>query len=661
VDARRASQEDVELKAFVFLGPSLPVETAKQYVDAEFLPPVQQGDVLRVLRDRPYAIGIVDGYFHSVPAVWHKEILTALAEGVHVLGAASMGALRAAELAPFGMTGLGAVFEKFRAGEYTDDDEVAVTHGPADGGFKRLSEAMVSIRDVCEAAARAQVLAATDAQILVRTAKALHYSQRRWEAILAQAKHEGMAAGAIDRLQCFRASYKQDIKERDAICLLQRLADLIGKPAKPFEAKWTVEQTVFLADLKREVAREAAPEVEEVSGTQLNVARKKVLLGLLASREVVRRGLVIGSADVGEMTQSFRGSYGLAEDEMFDAWRAKHTLAEPDFDYAMQRFTEVVRLEQDSRSEIDTELDNYLRVYSAAVENQQDTAEWLQLNIGLERGRQGAEEHARLLFGELLVELPKLRRSGGLESFHFVRKPPDVRMRFRAVDPGKSLLPRLHRLLSKVHGQGCIVSAYRSVYEPEARIFGGSASMAAVHEYFDSDSVNWIRWDRTPTDRRTLSAAQFCTAVMNDLLGRVLDCGNEVWDVWKSLLEQTRGSRTLNIAAVRGDETLAGVAGGVNAEERAVLRSYAAANRKLASALKAALAGGQLTIGMRALLPMVAMFHFNRFGLDGHRQASIAAAAARACHPRHETAVGQVHAGSRASQPYRRKYSRGLK
>ena len=47
---------------------------------------------------------IVDGSFQWTPAVWHKEILWAMGRGVHVFGAASMGALRAAELDGFGLT-----------------------------------------------------------------------------------------------------------------------------------------------------------------------------------------------------------------------------------------------------------------------------------------------------------------------------------------------------------------------------------------------------------------------------------------------------------------------------------------------------------------------------------------------------------------------------
>src|SRR5688572_32760283 len=56
---------------------------------------------------------------------------TLFRSGVRVFGAASMGALRAAELQPFGMIGVGQVFQAYRRGHLTDDDEVAVAHGPA--------------------------------------------------------------------------------------------------------------------------------------------------------------------------------------------------------------------------------------------------------------------------------------------------------------------------------------------------------------------------------------------------------------------------------------------------------------------------------------------------------------------------------------------------
>jgi hypothetical protein len=73
-------------------------------------------------------IGLIDGFFGNVPAPWHKEILYAMGRGVKVYGAASMGAIRAAELHRYGMKGAGRIFQAYRLGLLTDDDEVCVLH-----------------------------------------------------------------------------------------------------------------------------------------------------------------------------------------------------------------------------------------------------------------------------------------------------------------------------------------------------------------------------------------------------------------------------------------------------------------------------------------------------------------------------------------------------
>ena len=127
------------MSCYVFLGPTLPPVEAASLLEAVYLPPVRQGDVLRLVRSaRPKAIGIVDGYFRAVPAIWHKEVLFALSQGVHVFGAASMGALRAAELDGFGMVGVGRVYEAYRSGTFEpyiaetfeDVDDVAIVMPP---------------------------------------------------------------------------------------------------------------------------------------------------------------------------------------------------------------------------------------------------------------------------------------------------------------------------------------------------------------------------------------------------------------------------------------------------------------------------------------------------------------------------------------------------
>src|SRR5262245_59077732 len=112
----------------VFSGPSLPRPQAAAHPGLEWRPPVRQGDVYRAARSKPALIGVIDGYFETVATVWHKDILWAMTQGIHVYGAASIGALRAAELADFGMKGVGSIFHQYHTGALADDDEVALLH-----------------------------------------------------------------------------------------------------------------------------------------------------------------------------------------------------------------------------------------------------------------------------------------------------------------------------------------------------------------------------------------------------------------------------------------------------------------------------------------------------------------------------------------------------
>ena len=79
----------------IFAGPSL-YGVPYDAPGIEVRPPAAQGDLLRAVIDGAGVIGLIDGAFEATAAVWHKEILHALGEGVAVVGGASMGALRAA-------------------------------------------------------------------------------------------------------------------------------------------------------------------------------------------------------------------------------------------------------------------------------------------------------------------------------------------------------------------------------------------------------------------------------------------------------------------------------------------------------------------------------------------------------------------------------------
>lgn len=245
----------------VFLGPTLPVEQAARILPADYRPPAELGSVYRAARERPPAIGIVDGYFERVPAVWHKEILYALSLGIRVYGASSMGALRAAELAAFGMIPVGEVAEQYRLGLLTDDDEVAVVHAPAQGGYRPLSEPMVNIRATLAAAVRESVIGDDLAAALTARAKGLYYPHRDWAALLDEHVPAGPeAAEQLARLRTWLPAGAVDQKALDAERLLTEMrrwlatgGDTLATPPRPFEQTENWRQLV-VGDPPREDA-----------------------------------------------------------------------------------------------------------------------------------------------------------------------------------------------------------------------------------------------------------------------------------------------------------------------------------------------------------------------------------------------------------------------
>jgi hypothetical protein len=240
------------MTACVFLGPTLPPGEAAAVLDAAYLPPLSQGDVLRLVRNvRPKAIGIVDGYFRAVPACWHKEILFALGEGVHVFGAASMGALRAVELETYGMVGIGRIYGALRDGwfppfadePFEDDDEVAVVHGPAGTGYVAVSEAMVDIRATLARAVEVGVIGAELCRDLARLAKSLFYPDRGFARLLAVGREAGLDEIPLAAFERWIAAGQVHLKREDALEMLAAMRDFLATDPAPFVAGFRLERS----------------------------------------------------------------------------------------------------------------------------------------------------------------------------------------------------------------------------------------------------------------------------------------------------------------------------------------------------------------------------------------------------------------------------------
>lgn len=225
----------------VFVGPSLSGLTLP--AGCERLPPAAAGDLLRLLSTVPCTVVLIDGVFDARPAPWHKEILVLLARGFRVIGAASMGALRAAELDSFGMIGVGGIYRAYADGRLTGDDEVALLHAPPELGAQPLSLAQVDVRATLYAARRAGVIGGDAARCLRAVSAAIHYRERSWDTVLAAAR---TARLAVDRFAAWLPDAMVDAKRRDAlagIALARRLAPV------PPEPRPEPPRTIFLERL----------------------------------------------------------------------------------------------------------------------------------------------------------------------------------------------------------------------------------------------------------------------------------------------------------------------------------------------------------------------------------------------------------------------------
>lgn len=209
------------MRPVVFLGPSLPLSEARDILDADYRPPVKRGDVLHL--EGAEVVGIIDGVFLQSCSVGHREILSLLNRKVRVIGGGSMGALRAAEMGHYGMTGVGRIFRMYASGEVQGDDEVALVFDPET--MEPLSEPLVNLRILLDEAWMADVIGDEQRARILSEMRSIYYPRRTVATFLEVARRTlgDKNAGAFDR---FFADNYRDIKKEDAITVLKFIKDV---------------------------------------------------------------------------------------------------------------------------------------------------------------------------------------------------------------------------------------------------------------------------------------------------------------------------------------------------------------------------------------------------------------------------------------------------
>ena len=215
------------VKIIIYTGLSLSFDEAKEILDSHddveviYKRPIKRGDLGHDIKENPDIIGIIDGVFHQNSSVGHKEILNVINKGITVVGASSMGALRASELDTLGMTGIGYVYEQYATGKVASDDDVAVMLDSET--LEALSEPLINMEYVFENAVSENIITENQKEELIKIAKSTFYPKRNYSQTLSSSSLDDETKSKL--IDFIRRSV--DIKKEDAKELITYIANMI--------------------------------------------------------------------------------------------------------------------------------------------------------------------------------------------------------------------------------------------------------------------------------------------------------------------------------------------------------------------------------------------------------------------------------------------------
>jgi ribosomal protein S12 methylthiotransferase accessory factor len=203
----------------LFLRPLLHTQARKYTPNADVRVPIRRGDLEEIERGR--LVIILDGV-EAEGSVSAREIRSAIGRGLRIVGAAGIGALRAAEVHE--MIGVGEVYRLLRSGELTRDDEIAVVWDPAAGDS--ITEPLVNIRFAISQLVKSGSLSREHGDRLLEVASATNFRERSYERIVSDAGF----AGRDDSATLIRALKAIDLVREDIVTVLEQLTELDEDP-----------------------------------------------------------------------------------------------------------------------------------------------------------------------------------------------------------------------------------------------------------------------------------------------------------------------------------------------------------------------------------------------------------------------------------------------
>ncbi len=364
----------------VFLGPTLDRETAEGVLNARYLPPAALGDVYRASESAPSIIGIVDGYFEGTPAVWHKEILWAINQGICVFGSASMGALRATELHPFGMIGVGEIFNWYKNGHIDDDGDVSVVHGPAELGYAVANEPMVNVRATLRRALADGIIDKLFFNKVLEAGQSIFYPHRSWDTIFESLATRDLSPDTIDMLKVWLPRHRVDQKRCDALEMLEEIRQYAQNPTPPTKPSFTFENTSLWRDLRRQVNSADGSENDELGASvkrivnelrldpgKYQLIKRSVLLRYVLTSNHQGEGNITQN-DVSDSITKFREIRGLYSQSSLETWFRDNGISKETLEKLVESDLAVETIMQSIQSSLDGRIYSEL-AYSGDLES----------------------------------------------------------------------------------------------------------------------------------------------------------------------------------------------------------------------------------------------------------------------------------------------------
>jgi hypothetical protein len=257
------------------VGPSISrAEAQRACPGLDVRPPVRRDDLYRAREQGAWGFLVIDGVFMQEDALSPREVVDVLEDGAFVLGAASLGALRAADCWPAGARGVGLIYRLYRRGVLESDEDVAVAVS-TDGSDAAVSLPLVNVRYAMARAVRQRRLDRPTARQVVSAAASIHYPERTWREVWRRVAPPPPDLAA----ECARL----DLKREDAARALAHVRRLLAGAAPLAARHGRRRDGPFL---RSEAARERSPDA--TGGLDPERLRTRLLDWLVGSGRLAR-------------------------------------------------------------------------------------------------------------------------------------------------------------------------------------------------------------------------------------------------------------------------------------------------------------------------------------------------------------------------------------